>query len=194
QVPIFDGSAREWVMAINQSGTKDAVDNNGETCEKLAPYLHEPVYVMRNDSFIAAFPHGEVNITYGIHFPKAKISFLIIIDRQWFSCNLSDKSCYADQISPCRTFCIYEEVEELRRSGLIKGGSVDTAIICSTSRGWLNPPLRFGDEPCRHKVLDFIGDMSLLAQDGSQGVVVAHLIAYKGGHSLHAEFVRRLLG
>lgn len=66
--------------------------------------------------------------------------------------------------------------------------------MSSESRGWLNPPLRFSDEPCRHKVLDLIGDLSLFAHGGNQGLPVAHIIVYKGGHALHANFARRLSG
>lgn len=51
--------------------------------------------------------------------------------------------------------------------------------LCSSSAGWINPPLRFKDEPCRHKVLDLIGDLSLLSENGNQGLPVAHLLAYK---------------
>lgn len=51
--------------------------------------------------------------------------------------------------------------------------------FCSMNKGWMNPPLRYDDEPCRHKVLDLIGDISLLAQEGNQGLLVAHIIAYK---------------
>ena len=54
-----------------------------------------------------------------------------------------------------------------------------TVFFCSSSKGWLNPPLRFNDEPCRHKVLDLIGDLSLFAQFGNQGLPVAHIVAYK---------------
>ncbi|KAL8520772.1 hypothetical protein ACS0TY_011359 [Phlomoides rotata] len=189
EVPIFDGSAREWVEAINQTGLKMAVDDGGKSYEKLAPYLNKPVHVLKNDSFIAAFPYSKVNITYGIDYPQAPA-----IDRQWFSSTLLDESFYSSAIASSRTFCIYEEVEYMRSLGLIKGGSAETAIICSKEKGWLNPPLRYDDEPCRHKVLDLIGDMSLLAQEGNQGLLVAHIVAYKGGHSLHTEFVRCLLG
>ncbi|KAL2233271.1 UNVERIFIED_CONTAM: putative UDP-3-O-acyl-N-acetylglucosamine deacetylase 1, mitochondrial [Sesamum indicum] len=185
EVPIFDGSAREWVEAIEQAGLKVAVDRDGNSCEKLAPYLNEPVHVTKNDSFLAAFPCSKVNITYGIDFPQAPA-----IGRQWFSSTLLDESFYSKQIASSRTFCIYEEVEHMRNLGLIKGGSAETAIICSMSRGWLNPPLRYDDEACRHKVLDLIGDISLLAQEGNQGLLVAHIVAYKAGHSLHTEFVR----
>lgn len=72
QVPIFDGSAREWVEAIHQSGLDVAVDNDGKSCEKLAPHLSEPVHVMKNDSFVAAFPHSKVRITYGIDYPQVR--------------------------------------------------------------------------------------------------------------------------
>lgn len=189
EVPIFDGSAKEWVEAIDQAGLKVAMDCSGKCCEKLAPYLNEPVHVLKNDSFVAAFPHSKVSITCGIDFPQAPA-----IGCQWFSSTLFDESFYFEQIASSRTFCLYEEVEHMRSLGLIKGGSAETAIICSVNSGWLNPPLRYHDEPCRHKVLDLIGDFSLLAQGGNQGLMVAHIIAYKGGHSLHTEFVRRLSG
>jgi hypothetical protein len=56
---------------------------------------------------------------------------------------------------------------------------ISTDFFCSASKGWLNPPLRFSDEPCRHKILDLIGDLSLFAQFGNQGLPVAHIVAYK---------------
>ncbi|XP_047976650.1 probable UDP-3-O-acyl-N-acetylglucosamine deacetylase 1, mitochondrial [Salvia hispanica] len=189
EVPIFDGSAREWVDAINQSGLKVAVDIGGQSCQKLAPYLNEPVHVLHNDSFITAIPYPKVRITYGIDYPQAPA-----IGCQWFSSSMLDESTYSSSIGPSRTFCIYEEVEHMRNLGLIKGGSAETAIVCSMNKGWMNPPLRYDNEPCRHKVLDLIGDFSLLAQEGNQGLLVAHIVAYKGGHSVHAEFVRRLVG
>lgn len=70
QVPIFDGSAREWVEVIEEVGLKVAMDGGGNSCGKVAPFLNEPVCVWNNDSFVAAFPHSEVKITYGIHFSQ----------------------------------------------------------------------------------------------------------------------------
>ncbi|KAJ1425346.1 UDP-3-O-acyl N-acetylglucosamine deacetylase [Sesbania bispinosa] len=167
EIPIFDGSAKEWMAAVEEIGLKVATDLDGKSCEKVAPHVNEPVYVWRSDSFVAAFPSELVRITYGINFPQIALS---------------------------RTFCIYEEVEQMRNAGLIKGGSLENAIVCSASKGWLNPPLHFSDEPCRHKILDLIGDLSLFAQFGNQGLPVAHIIAYKGGHALHADLARRLIG
>ncbi|OEL36206.1 putative UDP-3-O-acyl-N-acetylglucosamine deacetylase 5 [Dichanthelium oligosanthes] len=71
------------------------------------------------------------------------------------------------------------QIEKMRGAGLIKGGSLDNAMVCSMSGGWLNPPVRFEDEPCRHKILDLIGDFSLLAQNGNQGFPIARIVAYK---------------
>ncbi|KAF5764110.1 putative UDP-3-O-acyl-N-acetylglucosamine deacetylase [Helianthus annuus] len=187
EVPIFDGSAREWVEAIDQVGLTDAMDCNGRSCDRVAPYLTQPVHVSKGDSVIAAFPANETNISYGIDFPQ--VSDLSL---KWYSSSFCTGSFYSKQIAPSRTFCIYEEVEKMRSAGLIKGGSAENAVAFSISKGLLNPPLRSLEEPCRHKVLDFIGDVSLFARRGSQGLPVANIIAFKGGHSLHAEFVRKL--
>lgn len=92
QVPILDGSAREWVDAIEEAGLKAALDRSGNSCEKLAPVLKEPVTVWKNDSFIVAFPYSKVKITYGIDFPQvisgslsAMLFFVFVhIDRQWY--------------------------------------------------------------------------------------------------------------
>ncbi|KDO60759.1 hypothetical protein CISIN_1g042138mg [Citrus sinensis] len=169
EVPIFDGSASAWAEAIEQVGLK-------------RPWIRE-------DSFVAAFPSQKVQISYGIDFPQVPA-----IGCQWFSTTPLEGTCYAMHIASSRTFCIYEEVERMCNAGLIKGGSLDNAIVCSASEGWLNPPLRFPDEPCRHKLLDFVGDLSLFARNGSQGLPVAHMVAFKGGHALHVDFARRLSG
>nr|XP_043607119.1 probable UDP-3-O-acyl-N-acetylglucosamine deacetylase 1, mitochondrial isoform X2 [Erigeron canadensis] len=191
EVPIFDGSSLEWVEAIEKVGLTVAVDCNGRSRDKLAPYITQPVYVSKGDSVIAAFPSKEANVSYGIDFLQVPSLGL-----QWFSLVFGSgtNSIYSKQIAPSRTFCIYEEVEKMRNAGLIKGGSEDNALVFSTSKGLLNPPLRSPEEPCSHKILDFIGDVSLFARSGSQGLPVANIIAYKGGHTLHAEFVRRLSG
>ncbi|WVZ56054.1 hypothetical protein U9M48_006640 [Paspalum notatum var. saurae] len=188
EIPLLDGSAQEWVEAIQSTGLCVAEDTNGQKLEKLAPEIHEPVYLRRDDCFIAAFPSSQIQITYGIDFPKVPS-----IGNQWFSTSL-DANIYSSKIAPARTFCIFEEVEKMRGAGLIKGGSLENAMVCSMSGGWLNPPLRFEDEPCRHKILDLIGDFSLFAQNGSQGFPIAHIIAYKAGHALHTNFLNHLSG
>uniref|UniRef100_A0A0E0NRU1 UDP-3-O-acyl-N-acetylglucosamine deacetylase n=1 Tax=Oryza rufipogon TaxID=4529 RepID=A0A0E0NRU1_ORYRU len=187
EIPLLDGSAQEWVMAIRGAGQCAAKDSSGQKLEKLAPEIHEPVYLQKSDCFIAALPSSRIRITYGIDFPKVPG-----IGCQRFATVL-DANVYSSKIAPARTFCIFEEVEKLRSAGLIRGGSLENATKlgeaeleeeeshgkASISGGWLNPPLRFEDEPCRHKILDLIGDFSLLAQNGNQGFPLAHVVAYK---------------
>lgn len=79
QVPIFDGSAGKWVNAIEEVGLKLALDECGNCCEKMAPYVNEPVHVWRNDCYLVAFPASAVRITYGIDFPQVQISFLSLV-------------------------------------------------------------------------------------------------------------------
>ncbi|CAM0872069.1 unnamed protein product [Alopecurus aequalis] len=188
EIPLLDGSAQEWVEAILSAGLCAAKDIGGQSLEKMAPKIDEPVYLRKDDCFVAAFPSSQIHITYGIDFPKAPA-----IGCQWFNTFL-DADIYSSKIASARTFCIFEEVEKMRGAGLIKGGSLENAMVCSMTDGWLNPPLRFEDEPCRHKILDLIGDFSLLARNGSQGFPFAHVVAYKAGHALHTNFLHHLLG
>ena len=93
---------------------------------------------------------------------------------------------FAEAIAPARTFGFAEQIEQLQQAGLIKGGSLDNALVCSQD-GWLNPPLRFTNEPARHKLLDLVGDMSLLGK-----LPQAHFVAYKASHKLHIQLARQL--
>ncbi|PPD94385.1 hypothetical protein GOBAR_DD08593 [Gossypium barbadense] len=85
EVPIFDGSANAWVEAIEQVGRKEALDRCGNNVEKLAPYLSEPFYVSRNDSFMVSFPASKVHISCGIDFPKVNSFVLWEIGKQFKS-------------------------------------------------------------------------------------------------------------
>uniref|UniRef100_A0A7N0TFY5 UDP-3-O-acyl-N-acetylglucosamine deacetylase n=1 Tax=Kalanchoe fedtschenkoi TaxID=63787 RepID=A0A7N0TFY5_KALFE len=186
EVPNSDGSAGEWVQAIEETGLKVASDRDGGTHDKVAQPLNEPMLVFRKDACVAAFPSPSLQVTCGIDFAQASA-----IGRRWFSSGPLNKACFTKEIASSRTFCLFEEVEKMPSAGLIKKGrSIENAIVCSSSKGWLKPPLRFSDEPCRHKVLGVIGDISLFGACGSQGLLVAHIVAYKAGHALHADFVR----
>ena len=95
---------------------------------------------------------------------------------------------YARLVAPARTFGFYHEVEMLQASGLIRGGSLENAIVL-TETGMLNDTsLRFPDEFVRHKILDLLGDFALIGQP-----VLGRLVANRAGHSLHTRFVAGLL-
>jgi UDP-3-O-[3-hydroxymyristoyl] N-acetylglucosamine deacetylase len=173
ELPILDGSALPWVEAIAKVGIESQVEG-----DHLIP-LTETITVQKGDSFVTAIPADTLRFTYGIAFPTKAIG------EQWFSWSpkITDFSAeFALEIAPARTFTLAAYIEQARAAGLIKGGSLENAIVCDGDR-WINPPLRFDNEPCRHKLLDLIGDISLLGF-----LPRAHILAYKASHNLHAEF------
>ena len=94
---------------------------------------------------------------------------------------------FVEEIAPARTFGFLKEVEMLRQRGLALGGSLDNAIVLGET-GVLNNALRFEDEFVRHKILDVIGDLSLVGYP-----VIGHLVAHRGGHALHTAFAAKIL-
>lgn len=173
EVPIMDGSAREFVEAIA------AVGMVSQAAPKTIRTVTQPITVWDGEAFVSAVPSPVTRYTYGIDFAHSPIG------EQWFSWMATPDS-FRDEVAPARTFTRDRDAELARQHGLIKGGSLDNAIVC-TAEKWLNP-LRFENEPVRHKLLDLLGDLSLT------GVMwQAHVIAYKAGHNLHARFARELL-
>jgi UDP-3-O-[3-hydroxymyristoyl] N-acetylglucosamine deacetylase len=142
--------------------------------------LQEPIWVREGDMFVAAVPSAELRFSYGIDFALAAIG------NQWHSWSPQVES-FATAIAPARTFGLAHQIDQLRAAGLIKGGSLDNALVCGED-GWLNPPLRFPNEPVRHKLLDLIGDLSLVPT-----LPIAHYLAYKASHRLHTQLAQELL-
>jgi UDP-3-O-[3-hydroxymyristoyl] N-acetylglucosamine deacetylase len=171
EIPILDGSALPWVDAIRAVGRLD------QGMPRPTRPLHHPITVWEGDAFVCAIPAPEVCLTYGIVFDSQAIG------TQWVSWNPSPES-FVTEIAPARTFTLEKYIAPLRAAGLIQGGSLENALICDDQR-WLNPPLRLDREPCRHKLLDLIGDLSLLGS-WPQG----HIMAYKASHTLHAKFAQ----
>ena len=173
EVPLLDGSAQVWTEAIASAKVIPQLT----PCSH--PTLREPVWVYQGDAFVAALPSPDLRFTCGIDFE------LPAIGNQWVSWSPQHEP-FEQAIAPARTFALAHQVEQLRSMGLIKGGSLENALVCS-KEGWLNPPLRFPNEPVRHKLLDLIGDLSLLGT-----MPVAHVLAYKASHQLHVELARQL--
>ncbi|NCJ07245.1 UDP-3-O-acyl-N-acetylglucosamine deacetylase [Synechococcales cyanobacterium C] len=171
EVPILDGSAQGWVGAIAATGSV----NQG--VPRRLCQLSAPVFVQKEDAFVIALPAPALRLSYAIDFCQP------IIGQQWWSGTLSD---FFTQIAPARTFGFVEQIELLQARGLIKGGSLENALVCSP-QAWLNPPLRFANEPVRHKILDLMGDLSLVG-----ALPQAHVLAYKASHHLHVQLARCL--
>jgi UDP-3-O-[3-hydroxymyristoyl] N-acetylglucosamine deacetylase len=173
EVPLLDGSAQEWLQAIEEAKPL--------TLPELLPLstVAEPLWLRDGDAFVAGLPAQECRFSYGIDFD------LPAIGNQWFSLSLTPHT-FAAEVAPARTFGLAHQIDQLRTLGLIKGGSLENALVCDET-GWLNPPLRFENEPVRHKLLDLTGDLSLLGE-----FPLIHVIAYKASHRLHTDFARQL--
>ncbi len=173
EVPLLDGSAKPWMEAILRAG----MVNTSE--KKPAFVVNEPIWVREKDSFVAAIPAPQTCFSYGIDFKEVPIG------NQWHSWTPATEN-FAQTIAPARTFVLTRQIEQLRQAGMIKGGSLDNALVCD-EQDWLNPPLRFANEPARHKLLDLVGDLSLLGT-----IPQAHFFAYKASHKLHVQLARKL--
>ena len=173
EVPILDGSGAPFVILIHEAGLKPLAASR--TYLKVL----RPVEVVRGAKSIRISPADHFRVSYVIGFDHPLLrhqaaSFRVAADT------------FAEAIAPARTFGFLREVETLRRSGLALGGSLDNAVVIGET-GVLNNRLRFADEFVRHKILDAIGDLTLLGHP-----VVGHVEATRAGHALHAALCQRL--
>ncbi len=175
ELPIVDGSARPFVEALGKAGVRR------QRARRTYLKILKAVEIAEGAKRIAVHPSDTFQLTCRIVFPHP------LIGEQYFEFTPGTED-YASVIAPARTFGFMEEVEMLRRSGLIRGGSLENALVL-TREGILNPEgLRFPDEFCRHKLLDLIGDLALLGRP-----ILGRVIAERAGHAMHAQLVSQLL-
>ena len=167
EIPLLDGSAIQWVKAFEEVGIKKVPKP-----ENFIREISKPLIFNKGDSVIALTPSDKTTIISTISFPYKNIGV------QTFEIDLNPK-CFVENIAPARTFGFKDQFQELRELGLIKGGNLENALVCDDNK-WVNPPLRFDNEPIRHKILDLIGDLALV------GLPKAQILVYKGSHSLNA--------
>lgn len=177
EVPLLDGSAQVWLELLAKAELSQNSEGNLNLFSEQK--IVEPISIYDGEAFVTAFPSSEMRFTYGIDFPYPAIA------NQWYSWN-PQKDSFAEAIAPARTFGFADQVEKLKAMGLIKGGSLENALVCDNEK-WLNPPLRFSNEPVRHKLLDLIGDLSLLGT-----IPQAHYLAYKASHHLHIRLAKAI--
>jgi len=167
EIPLLDGSAILWVKAFEEVGIREVIKPKNFMME-----IHSPKIFSKGDSTIAITPNSKLKIISIIDFSYKAIG------KQTFIIDLNPKD-FVENIAPARTFGFKDQFQELSEIGLIKGGSLENALVCD-GETWVNPPLRFDNEPIRHKILDLIGDLALV------GLPKAQIIVYKGSHSLNA--------
>ena len=171
--PILDGSARPFVNLI--------IEGEPIEQEKDREYftLETAVSVTKGNSSVIALPYDGL-----------KISCTSADDRGIHTQHLSltiDPDVYASQVAAARTFTVYEDIEQLLKLGKIQGGSLDCAVVIKGDKILSKEPLRFPDEFVRHKILDIIGDITLLGMP-----LKAHIVAVRPGHSINAELTKAI--
>jgi UDP-3-O-[3-hydroxymyristoyl] N-acetylglucosamine deacetylase len=175
EVPILDGSALPYVEAISRAGIVK------QSRARQFIRITDEFILNEGEKTLGIYPADTFSIRYDIDFAHP------LIGKQSLDVEFTGTN-YADLIAPARTFGFYHEVEKLQASGLVRGGSLENAIVL-TQTGMLNDTsLRFQDEFVRHKTLDLLGDFALIGQP-----VLGRLVANKAGHALHTRFASELL-
>lgn len=174
EVPILDGSALPFVEMVKKAQVQQ--QDKHRTFLKV----RKPFRLQDGDKFISVEPWSTFRISYEIDFTHPAIGHQVL------DVEMTPER-YAKEIAFARTFGFYSEVEELRRKGLIRGGSFENAVVLSETEV-MNGPLRSPDEFVRHKMLDLIGDISLCGYP-----LIGHIKAHKAGHALHTDLATALV-
>lgn len=172
--PIADGSSREYCRMVREAGI---VPQD----ERRDPYtVTAPIHLEMGETVMTFFPDEVFRISCTSADKQGRFT-------QFHSLEVSPATWERD-LSHARTFCFYEELEYLFNNGLIKGGSLENAVVIRDDAVLTNEPLRYPNEFVRHKILDIVGDLSLLGRP-----LRGHVIALKPSHAANCELVRRVL-
>lgn len=174
--PVGNGSSDVFVEMIENVGIREQ--------EQTVPIIkiHQPVYWSEGDIHLVALPFDGYRISYTLSYPDSPF-----LRAQFHSLVLTEET-FKNEIAPCRTFSLYKEISALMDRGLIKGGSLDNAVVIKDDIILSKGGLFFPDEMARHKILDLIGDLSLIGFDFH-----AHIIAIRSGHASNFSFARKFL-
>ncbi len=173
ELPGLDGSGLEFLKGIEKAQVADQDAGKNEFA------VREPVGVEMNGASIYITPADDFKISYTLDYNHPYLR------SQFFSTKVDEQTFKKDIVS-CRTFCLEEEAQELKKSGLGQGANFDNTLVVG-NKGVINNQLRFPDEFARHKVLDLIGDLYLLGMP-----IRGHVYAVKSGHSLNIALLKKI--
>jgi UDP-3-O-[3-hydroxymyristoyl] N-acetylglucosamine deacetylase len=175
EVPVLDGSAAPFVELLQSAGVRQL-----DRSRKFLA-IRKPITLVEGEKRVTLIPSRFFRVSFDIAFDHPSIA------QQHYSFKCTAQA-FRKEIAPARTFGFLQEVEYLKANGLARGGSLDNAIVIG-NEGILNPEgLRYADEFVRHKILDSIGDFSLLGYP-----LLGHLKAYKAGHDINHKMVEKIL-
>ncbi len=172
--PIGDGSAKQYVELIQQAGIVE------QQVPRAYFEITEPIHIeTKGGSLMTIVPDSKFRVSCTNVGPDGRFT-------QFYSTEITP-AIYEKEIAPARTFVFYEDVKPLMDKGLIKGGSLENAVVIRGEQVLGKEPLRFKDEFVRHKILDIIGDLALFGR-----AIKGHVIAVKPGHGPNADLCRAI--
>ncbi|MDD2207570.1 MAG: UDP-3-O-acyl-N-acetylglucosamine deacetylase [Aminobacterium sp.] len=176
EMPVLDGSSLAFSKKLKEVGV---VETDCETVP-FCPWV--PIVETDNSKkkILCAFPSDSLSITYAIEYENP------VIGTEIYDFRVTSEG-FLEEIAPCRTFALEEEMDALRERGLARGGNLENAILVTPHEALNQKGLYFSNEFVRHKILDIIGDLALLGRP-----LHAHIVAIRTGHDMHLRLVRRL--
>lgn len=172
EIPIYDGSISPIINIFKEK--KFYIYEETNTPIRIL----NPIWIVDGDKYIAVLPSDEPIISYTIQYNHPAIN------TQFAQFHL-DRDVYVKEIAPARTFGFLKDIDYLHKNSLGLGSSLNNTLVISDDK-YLNE-LRFEDECVRHKILDFIGDISLLEKP-----ILGHFIVSKSGHTLNLNFIKKI--
>jgi UDP-3-O-[3-hydroxymyristoyl] N-acetylglucosamine deacetylase len=173
EVPVMDGSAGPFTEIIKAAGIRS------QEASRHFFVIKEQIELKDNQKSVAVYPSATFKITCSIEFDHP------MIGKQSYSMEISDRI-FETEISRARTFGFLHEVEYLKRFGLARGGSLENAVVIDKHQIINKDGLRYPDEFVRHKILDCLGDFSLLGMP-----ILGHLVVDKSGHAFNHAFLEK---
>ena len=178
EMPAADGSAAPFVALIRGAGLRE------QDCPAASPLtLTGPVTVSAGAATVVALPSERFTLTVVLDYPRHP--YLGTLAAVFDAGRDYGRADYAAEVAPARTFGFLSEIEALRASGLGLGASRENAVVLGEDR--YETPLRFPNELARHKLLDLMGDLSLIGRP-----LLAQIIAVRPSHTLNTRLARTL--
>jgi len=175
EAPIMDGSAGPFSTLMKEAGVKR------QSAKRHYFVVKEPIHMAENGKRVGLYPSDVPRVTCTIDFDHP------LLRNQSYSITL-DNGHFEKEISCARTFGFLHEVDYLKKNGFAKGGSLDNAVVIDKDK-ILNPEgLRYDNEPIRHKILDCIGDLSMLGMP-----IIGHIVTHKSGHAMNHSLLKRFV-
>lgn len=173
--PVADGSSAPYVDLVRSLGVEE------QAAERRYWHVREPIYYEAGETRMVLLPYHEYRISCTVQYGAS------LLDTQYLSLAVDEDS-FVEDLSRARTFCTYAEIEPLMKADLIRGGSLDNAVVIKDGAIICKDGLRYPDELVRHKMLDIVGDLSLIGRR-----LVGQVIAIKPGHQANVELGQKVL-